>query len=451
MATQARKRTFNFFGDRLMLVLGVALLFVAAGLFLFPSTAKPDVPPPPVANPSDIVASGVTTSGYANRVITQEQNRLQQDPKSDTALSQLGLAYLQKARETNDPTFYVNADDALKKALAANPTSFEATAAMGSLALSRHLFQDALNWGIKARGIGPQKAYAYGVIADAQTEIGDYDQAVETLTSMVNLRPDLSSYSRISYARELHGDVDGAITAMKQAVEAGGPAPENSSWSHVQLGNLYFNSGKLDLAEAQYNSALAVFPGYLHAQAGLAQVRAAQGRSNEAVALYKQAIANVPLPQYVQALGDLYTSIGNAGEAKKQYDLVDYTYHVFDVNGVETGIEKAAFYADQGRSTDQAVKLAEDTAGRRHDIHTLDTLAWARYQAGRYSDALAAAQQALRLGTKSSLLLYHIGMIYNKLGDTANARKNLQAALDISPYFNVKYAPQTDALLKGMK
>ena len=49
-----------------------------------------------------------------------------------------------------------------------------------------------------------------GIMGDAQTELGRYDQALATVQRMVDLRPDLASYSRVSYQRELHGDLPGA-------------------------------------------------------------------------------------------------------------------------------------------------------------------------------------------------------------------------------------------------
>jgi len=435
---------------RLTLMLGLALLLVAGSLVLFPALVQTEAPPAPLANPADVLAAGVTTGGYADRVIAETKTKLQSFPANDSLLAQLGMAYLQKARETNDPTYYTQAATVLQQALAINQASFNATAAMGSLNLSRHQFPQALDWGLKAQRLSPTQAYAYGVIGDAQIELGDYPMAVDTFQRMVDLRPDLSSYSRVSYARELYGDVDGAITAMGQAATAGGPAPENAGWTHWQLGNLYFNRGQLAQAEQEYNTALAAYPGYLHALAGLAQVRAAQGRPADAVALYKQAIAVVPLPQYVSALGDLYASTGDAANAKTQYDQVEYIYQLFAVNGVETGIEKAAFLADQDRDAAQAVALAQAAAGWRHDIHTEDTLAWALYRAGKYTEALAAEQQALRLNTQNALFYFHLSMIDDKLGDVAQSRSNVQKALAINPYFSVKYGPQARALLSKL-
>lgn len=66
---------------------------------------------------------------------------------------------------------------------------------------------------------------------------------------MINIRPDLGSYSRVSYVRELKGDIQGAIDAMKSAVTAGSPVTENTAWCRIQLGNLFYNKGDVETSE----------------------------------------------------------------------------------------------------------------------------------------------------------------------------------------------------------
>jgi tetratricopeptide (TPR) repeat protein len=403
-----------------------------------------------VGDASAVLVGGSSGQGYADRIISDMQARLASDSSDYVALSRLGAAYLQKARDTNDPSFYAQAENALKKALDIKPDDYDALTAMGSLELSRHEFAIALDWGRKAKEVNPNKSLAYGVIGDAQVELGRYDEAIETFQQMVDLRPDLSSYSRVSYARELYGDVEGAIEAMRMAVNAGSPAAENTVWCRMQLGNLLFNSNQLEKAEQEYKTALGAYPGYLHALAGLAQIEAARGNLDEAINLYEQATGSVPLPQYLTALGDLYTIKGDAKAAQEEHDTVLYIFKLFEANGVDAGIEKAAFLADRGVDAAEAVKLAQDAATTRQDVHTLDTLAWSLYRAGRYEEALEAEKSAMRLGTQNPLFFFHLGMIYEKLGDVDNARTNLQKALDINPHFSARHATDAAETLKAL-
>jgi tetratricopeptide (TPR) repeat protein len=359
----------------------------------------------------------------------------------------LGMAYLQRARETGDPTYYGKAGAAFDEAQGREPQSVEALIGKGALANARHKFREALAFGEQARDLNPTIARVYGVIADAQIELGMYDAAVQTLQTMVDLRPDLSSYSRISYARELHGDTAGAIEMMEQAVMAGGPATENTLWVRIQLGNLHFNAGDLASAERQYRGTLAQSPDYVYALGGLARVRAAQQRYDEAIDLYNQAIARMPLPEFVIALAETQEAAGRPTDAAKQYDLVRAMQQLFAANGVDTDLELALFDADHGRDPQAALALARAAYERRPSIKAADTLAWALFKAGQPALARRYADEALRLGTRDALMLYHAGTIAQAQGDSAVAREYLRRALEVNPYFSPLYAARAQQAL----
>jgi tetratricopeptide (TPR) repeat protein len=430
------------------LMLGVVLLVIAAGLLVRPFLAAPAVSSPSTVDMEALLATGgKAADGYTDRVISDMQARVKSEPGDYKAHASLGVAYQQKARETNDPAYYVEAEKSFKQALELKPDDYNSLAGMGALELSRHNFTSALDWGNRAQRVIPDKAYAYGVVGDAHIELGNYDEAVASFQKMVDLRPDLSSYARVSYARELHGDIDGAIQGMQQAIAAGGPAAENTAWCRVHLGHLYFNSNRLAEAEKVYTEALAGYPGFIHAQAGLAQVRWAQGKTAEAIDLYKQATANVPLPQYIAALGDLYASTGDKQAAAEQYDLVRYIYDLQRKGGVTVDIEQAAFYADHDMDLDEALALARTAAEGRNDVSTLDTLAWALYKNGRYEEALSTQRRAMRLGTRNAAFYYHLGMIQNALDKTDEAHISVEIAVAINPNFSPIYAPQAMAFL----
>ena len=277
-----------------------------------------------------------------------------------------------------------------------------------------------------------------------------YDQAIETIQTMVDMRPDLSSYSRVAYARELMGDLDGAIEAMKQAVQAGGPALENVEWTRVQLGNLYVAKGDLDAAEQLYRVSLSRNPEYVFAMAGLAHVQAARGMPDQAADLYKQAIARVPLPEFVIALGELYQAQGKQAEADQQYQLVRAMQQLFRSAGVDTDLELALFEADHGRDPAATVALARTAYERRPGIKGADALAWSLYRAGDYAEARRYSDLALQLGTRDATMLYRAGMIAKAQGDLATARDRLTAALTLNPSFSPLYAPEARTVLDAL-
>lgn len=401
----------------------------------------------------------------AESTILTLQNRIRLNPDDTVAYAQLGLALLQRVRETGDPSLYTRAELAFSEALERDPQHLDALIGQGLLALARHQFTEALAWGEQARALNPFRAQVYGIIGDAQVELGQYEAATATIQKMVDTRPDLSSYSRVSYLRELYGDVPGAIEAMERAIAAAGTfSTESALWTQVQLGHLYFNSGNLQQAEATYTQALRFRPDYIYAFAGIARVRAAQGKYQEAIGYYRQVIERLPLPEFVIALGELYEVTGQAEEATLQYDLVRVMQQLNASAGVDVDLELALFEVDHGADPVRALQQARAAYARRPSIYAADTLAWALYHNGQYDQARAYSLEALRLGSRDAMLHYHAGMIAYALSEMpsgtpegisevqnlAAARAHLQEALSINPAFSVRYAPQAQALLAGM-
>ena len=133
----------------------------------------------------------------------------------------------------------------------------------------RHDFEAARQIAERAAALDKYSAEARGILADALIDLGLHDAAVPVLDEMVHLKPNLSSYSRISYMRQLKGDTEGALEAMQMAIQAGAPNAENTAWCIVQLGHLYLGSGRPAEARMAYQAALKRFPNYVHARAGM--------------------------------------------------------------------------------------------------------------------------------------------------------------------------------------
>jgi tetratricopeptide (TPR) repeat protein len=456
----------RFSRPQIMLMASAAILAsVAAYRFVLTQpAAAPTKATPPISPNADLTDAQVlrTALGTADTAstIAALQGQIKANPQASRLYAQLGWAFVQRARENADPTNYAQAQQAFNEALKRDPQDVDALLGQGSVALSLHQFEEAIGWGEKAKTINPWRAQVYGVIGDGQVELGQYETAINTIQKMVDTRPDLSSYSRVSYVRELHGDVDGAITAMKQAVQAGNPQHEGTLWSVYQLGNLYFNKGDLKQAEQSYQFALQVKPDYVYARAGMAKIWAAQGQTDKAINEYKRINEALPLPEFVIALGDLYEASGKANEAKAQFDLVRAIQQLNASAEMDVDMEMSLFEADHaspspvltgegrgGGAGEGLVQRARAAYERRPSIYAADALAWALFKNGEFAEAKQYSIKALSLGTKDALLHFHVGMIAQAAGDAKAAKQHLQTALQINPYFSVRYAPQAKAAL----
>ncbi len=442
MQSLSRNRTLN---RVTILALIVAVIIIASWRFAPVHTAGLSFTNPFASNTS------VRTNASIDAQIQTLQDQLRSHPEDWQAYSQLGLAYLQKARETGDPTYYQKTEEALDKALASNPDDYASISAKGALALARHDFVAALEWGEQAKRLNPDRTYAYGVIADAQIELGRYPEAVQTLQIMIDLRPDMSSYSRISYIRELHGDTEGALELMQHAVESGVPGAENTAWVRTQLATLYFNAGNLEQAELEYQRTLLERPNYVYALAGLGRVRAAQGDMDEAIKLLNQAVDIMPIPEFVITLGDLYQAMGQREAASRQYQLIATIEKLYRANGVDMDMEIALFNADHDQNLEEIVTLARKAYANRPSIQGADALAWVLYKTGNYDEAQKYSEEALQLGTKDALKLFHAGMIALELGDKVQARDYLEQALALNPHFSILYADEARRTLETLQ
>jgi tetratricopeptide (TPR) repeat protein len=439
--------------DRLVRRAGGPQAFVFAKVGLGHLAPVPSQPYAAVAPPS----WGAAT----DTALRQMQERLANnvaDPLAYAIHAQLGSLYLQKVRETGDPSYYPRAEAALRQSLALDPDNALAAAGMGSLALARHDFAEGLRWAQVARRQAPWAPAPLGIAADALTELGRYDEAIDALQQMVDLRPDLASLSRISYARELHGDLTGAIDSMRRALEAASPGTEAAAWARIHLAHLLCLTGDLDGADREYAATLVYLPDYVHGLAGRARVAAARGDLKTAIDLYEVAQETQPVPEYAIALGDVYRAAGRNASAARQDELVRVITHLQRAAGVDVDLELSIFEAERaaeakdGRALSAALETAAAQHARRPDsVAALDALAWTLYLSGQSAEALPLSRQAVRLDTQDPLMLYHAGAIAAAASSGADARMHLESALARNPHFHPRHAPAARALLESLR
>jgi tetratricopeptide (TPR) repeat protein len=374
------------------------------------------------------------------------QERLRDVPRDWTGFAALGIAYVAQARTTGDPSLYPKAEGALATSIRLHDRDNEdALLGLGALALARHDFDGALRFGRRASEVDPFGADAYGVIGDALLELGRYEQAFEAFQTMVDTRPDLASYARVSYARELQGDVRGAVRAMTLAFDAAA-TPGDAAWAAFQLGELAFGSGDVAGAASWYRRGLDLDPSFVPNLAGTAKVAWARGELRLAIDRYREVTARYPTPEFVVALADLYRVTGRDELADEQEAVVRALHELANGNGVNADLEIAVFDADHGEAR-TALRDARAEWSRRRSVHVADALAWALYANGRYEPAAAYSDRALRLGTENATFLFHAGMIRLALGNEDAARSFLRRAVAVNPNFSILHADTAERAL----
>jgi tetratricopeptide (TPR) repeat protein len=396
---------------------------------------------PPQASPSPASQTVAEIAGL--------QARLAVNPDDESALTDLGFALLQRVRETADPSLYGEADKVLAHAAMLQPDDPLVLVATGGLQLGRHEFADALETGRAALAILPDLPAARAIEVDALVELGRYDEADAAAERLLALRQDIVSLPRISYLRELHGDLAGALEAMRTAAASAGVAPENAAYVTALLGTLLVKTGDTAGAEAAYQHALELVPNHAPAIAGLGRLAVARSDLDEAIRQFERASAILPLPEYVIALGEAQEAAGDKASATKSYDLARAEIKLFEAAGVTVDLELALFEADHGDPS-RALALAQAAYDRAPTIRAADALAWALHRSGRDDEAKRRSDEALRLGSKDPLLQFHAGAIAAALGDVPVARTALQLALDVDAGFSATGAAEARKLLAAL-
>jgi tetratricopeptide (TPR) repeat protein len=382
------------------------------------------------------------------------QARIQANPQDAVSYTLLAAQYVRQARETGDAASYQHAEVALHESIRLLPNYAVAKVSLASVYYAQHDFVPALDLAQQVYEKNSKNVDALTVIGDAQLALGNYqeaDLAYQQLREQSNTPPVLA---RLAAFEELKGNPQQALDLMRRAasdaLESGGTR-ESVAWYVLRVGDLYFNMGQAKQAGRYYEAALRIFDNYHLALAGLGKVNAAQRNYEKAIAYYQQAVNKVPQPDFLAALGDLYTLAGQHEKAEAQYRTVEYIGKLAELNKQIYNRQLANFYSDHDLHVKEALQLARAELQTRKDIYGYDAAAWAEYKNGNVAEAQRLIEKAMTMGTLDARLYFHAGMIALNLGEKAQAREYLERALGINPYFSISYAEEARETLASLK
>ncbi|MEU6575902.1 tetratricopeptide repeat protein [Streptomyces sp. NPDC046805] len=447
-------------------VIGAAGAAAFGGLLMLrPSPPPPVRSAPPAPGPKPQVLTTVTAGVPAalpglTALIGERKRYVQAHPQDARAWAVLGTAYVERGRRTADATNYPKAEQALKTSLRLRGEQSAENAAaldgLAALANARRNYADAKDWGEQARELAPKQWTTYPLLIDAYTGLGDYQAARDTLDKLMALhtgadgRPAVMAQAAAVY-RDRGWREDAAAQLADAAAAAGTPA-ERAAYLQ-RAGQLAWERGDREDALRHFEAAVRLDPDQRAALAGQGRALAALGRTTEAVTAYKRALSQQSSAQYVLELGELYQSLRMDRQAREQYGLLAAQVGQDTAGGVDDELVIGQFEADHG-DPQAAVDRLRAEWERQPGIEVADALGWALRRAGDPEGALRYAKIATDKtkggGVRSALYSFHRGMIERELDEDASARRHLQDALLINPYFSPLRAPEAKAALADL-
>lgn len=367
--------------------------------------------------------------------------KIKADPDDMRSALALANAYIAEARVSGNVAYYDKAAmKTVESLFATDPNNYEALMLKALVQLSQHHFAEGLETAKLSLSIDSNSAFIYGLLVDANVELGNYEQALDAADKMVSRRPDLRSYSRIAYLREIYGDYPGAVSAMKLAVAAGVPSEESTEWCRVQLGRLYENMGAVYKASFQYNLSLAARPGYAYALEGLGRIASHEKKYDSAVYYYEQAANFTKDLGIKENLAAAYLKAGQTEKAKALNKVIIDEMNkaakilVDDPNAGHYSDKEQAYAYLQNNNYDKALEHALVEYKRRpKNIDVNETMAWVYYKRNEMGKAIPYVNAAMATNSRNPVLLCVAGLIYTGTGNSAKGKEMLNLGLQHNP------------------
>ena len=381
-----------------------------------------------------------TTQANVNKL----RSELEAKPDDARSLLMLSKEFMQEGRITGDYSYYNKAAlDLIGRVLAKDGRNFEAICLKSMVFLSQHRFAEGKEVATEALRVNPYNSFVYGLLCDANVELGNYDEAVKMADKMVAIRPDIRSYSRVSYVRELFGDMPGAIDAIQMAISAGYPGQEDTEWARMVLAHLYENTNQWEKAKEQYQVALKERPDYPFALAGMGRIAQYQKNYPAAIQYVEKARNIMSDVAFMEQLTELYRLNKQPKEAEESARITlsalladNITAQKNKDQGHYSDMELANLYLQQNEPGKALEHARTEHQRRPQNIDASETLAWALYRNGQAAEALPYAETALRTGSQHPERLVKMGVVLSANGKNTEGKELINKGLSLKPYMD---------------
>ncbi|WP_327367675.1 tetratricopeptide repeat protein [Streptomyces sp. NBC_01217] len=432
-------------------------VLVTGAVVAVPEDEQKSAPPPPAPGPVSRALKARDMGSPASlsdltALIGDRQMWVGTHPSDARSWALLGTAYVEWGQRSADATYYGRAEQALKRSLNVEPGESGNTAAwvgLAALANARQDFVTAKKWGETVRARQPKQWSVYPALIDAYNGLGDYKSANTAVEKFSALHFGAPALMRAAQRQRDLGRRDEALAGAQSAADRATTQAQKAECLYL-LGELAWERGEPDEAVAQYGAALRTDRAHHPSLAGRARALVALGRTDEAERDYKAALADLPRPEYLLELGELYESLGRDDEARSQYEQLTEDLARDAGQGVDNALLRGRYEADHG-DADVAVQLLKAEWAKSHrSAAVADALGWALHRSGDSSAALEYATRAVGAGSRNASYTAHLGAIQKDLNDDGPARRSLGEALRINPHFSPLEAPAAKEALEDL-
>lgn len=437
---------------RTVFLFAAALVAALAAGFGWRSVQQRSATPASPSLSSAAAATSAVEGDLRDREIALFERRAAEDAYSAGDRARLATLFLQRSRATGSYEDVLEAERFARRSLALRTAHNSGTYLVLAVALlDQHRFADAYEAAKTLVELDPEPPIHRAVLGETQMELGRYEEARVTFTSLEGARSDLNVVPRLARWAELNGRTTEARDLLLEVEAQAGnradlPADQRVVF-HYRVGELELRHGRLKQAERAFLAGLAADPEDYRLLAAMAKLKALQQHWKSAIRYGDRAIALVLDPATLGVISDAYAASGDSARAAEYARTMEVA-----IRGQKKGFHRewSLFLLDHNRRVPQVLAQVQEEIQTRKDIYGYDLLAWALYKQGRLGEAKTAMSQALRLGTEDASLFFHAGMIERGLGNRAAAAAHLRRALEINPHFDVSHPAVAEAVLDSI-
>jgi tetratricopeptide (TPR) repeat protein len=455
---QAMKEFFipsnQVFARLIISAICISSAFSAAWLLREPSAAENTTSSQSIETISPTrILDQIDSSHVSGPIAKDLENAIQKTRQSPDHASHwilLGDLLAQIQRDTGEARYYDHAESVYLESLRLNAKSVDALAGMAWVTGGRHEFEKSIAWANQALAVDADCVAAFGILGDAALELGNYEEALDHYQKMMDLRPDLSSWSRGAHLLWIMGDKSKAQWLMTKAIRAGAPFAENTAWCRARLATMLFHDGALLPAQDAIQSLLDSKSDNVHVLLIAAKIAAAKQEFSTATDHYQAVLRSGSNQEALAGIGDILALQGQLDQAETYYQKVEALHATHISSGVHDHHFMAKFLADHDRNLIEALRMSEEHKLTKN-VQELDTLAWVYYKNGQIPKAVEAMKMALRYHTPDAEIHFHAGLIASAHGDLTSACKHLDKSLQLNPNFSLIQIPVLHKALQELE